>query len=131
MIAALERMGDEWTKCQRRRETRSKGGARHCHRGRGGEVGRGGRDSAWGGGSRKRSEGVARPEFPAGDGVVGQCGLGVLHGQARLGEEFVAAGCWWPGSDESGGRDGMPSLSWPVDRFHPAFLIAIRAGPIV
>ena len=70
VIAALERMGDEWTKCQRRRKTRSKGGARHCHRGRGGEVGRGGRDSAWGGGSRKRSEGVARPEFPAGDGVV-------------------------------------------------------------
>ena len=47
-----------------------KGGAKHCHRGRGGEGVRGGRDSAWGGGSRKRREGVARPEFPADDGVV-------------------------------------------------------------
>ena len=56
--------------CQGRGETRPKGGAKHCHRGRGGEVVRGGRDSAWGGGSRKRREGVARPEFPADDGVV-------------------------------------------------------------
>ena len=32
-----------------------------------GEVVRGGRDSAWGGGCRKRREGVARPEFPAQD----------------------------------------------------------------
>ena len=46
------------TQCQGRRETRPKGGAKHCHRGRGGEVVRGGRDSAWGGGSRKRREGV-------------------------------------------------------------------------
>ena len=30
---------------------------RHCPRGRGGEVVRGGWDSAWGGGSRKRREG--------------------------------------------------------------------------
>ena len=52
--------------CQGRRETRPKGGAKHCHRGRGGEVVRGGRDSAWGGGSRKRREGVARLEFPEG-----------------------------------------------------------------
>ena len=56
--------------CQGRRETRPKGRAKHCHRSRGGEVVRGGRDSAWGGGSRKRREGVARPEFPADDGVV-------------------------------------------------------------
>ena len=56
--------------CQGRRETRPKGGAKHCHRSRGGEVVRGGRDWAWGGGSRKRREGVARPEFPADDGVV-------------------------------------------------------------
>ena len=32
--------------CQGRRETRPKGGAKHCHRDRGGEVVRGGRDSA-------------------------------------------------------------------------------------
>ena len=44
--------------------------SKHCHRSRGGEVVRGGRDWAWGGGSRKRREGVARPEFPADDGVV-------------------------------------------------------------
>ena len=56
--------------CQGRRETRPKGGAKHCHRGRGGEVVRGGRDSAWGGGSRKRREGVARLEFPAQDGAT-------------------------------------------------------------
>ena len=35
--------------CQGRRETRPKGGAKHCHRGRGGEVVREGWDSAWGG----------------------------------------------------------------------------------
>ena len=33
-------------RCQGRRETRPKGGAKHCHRDRGGEVVRGGRDSA-------------------------------------------------------------------------------------
>ena len=32
--------------CQGRREIRPKGGAKHCHRGRGGEVVRGGRDEA-------------------------------------------------------------------------------------
>ena len=47
-----------------------KGGAKHCHRSRVGEVVVGGRDWAWGGGSRKRREGVAGPEFPAEDGVV-------------------------------------------------------------
>ena len=59
-----------WQSCQGRRETRPKGGAKHCHRGRGGEVVRGGRDWAWGGGSRKRREGVARLEFPAEDGAT-------------------------------------------------------------
>ena len=48
----------------------TKGGAKHCHRSRGGEVVRGGRDSAWGGGSRKRREGVARLEIPAEDGAT-------------------------------------------------------------
>ena len=56
--------------CQRRRETRPKGGPKHCHRGRGVEVVRGGRASARGGVSRKRREGVARPEFPAEGGAV-------------------------------------------------------------
>ena len=51
--------------CQGRRETRPKGGAKHCHRGRRGEMVRGGRDEAGGGVSRKRREGVARPQFPA------------------------------------------------------------------
>ena len=41
-----------------------------AHRGRGGEVVRGGQDWAWGGGCRKRREGVARPEFPAQDGAT-------------------------------------------------------------
>ena len=53
-------------RCQGRRETRPKGGAKHCHRGRRGEMVRGGRDEAGGGVSRKRREGVARPQFPAG-----------------------------------------------------------------
>ena len=66
----LRRDAVELPGCQGRRETRPKGGAKHCHRSRGGEVVRGGRDSAWGGGSRKRREGVARPEFPADDDVV-------------------------------------------------------------
>ena len=52
--------------CQGRRETRPKGGAKHCHRGRRGEMVRGGRDEAGGGVSRKRREGVARAQFPAG-----------------------------------------------------------------
>ena len=52
--------------CQGRRETRPKGGAKHCHRGLRGEMVRGGRDEAGGGVSRKRREGVARPQFPAG-----------------------------------------------------------------
>ena len=43
-----------------------KGGAKHCHRGRRGEMVRGGRDEAGGGVSRKRREGVARAQFPAG-----------------------------------------------------------------
>ena len=46
--------------CKGRRETRPKGGAKHCHRGRRGEMVRGGRDEAGGGVSRKRWEGVAR-----------------------------------------------------------------------
>ena len=41
-------------------------GRRHCHRGRRGEMVRGGRDEAGGGVSRKRREGVARAQFPAG-----------------------------------------------------------------
>ena len=52
--------------CQGRRETRPKGGAKHCHRGLRGEMVRGGRDEAGGGVSRKRREGVARAQFPAG-----------------------------------------------------------------
>ena len=52
--------------CQGRRETRPKGGAKHCHRGLRGEMVRGGRDEAGGGVSRKRREGAARAQFPAG-----------------------------------------------------------------
>ena len=52
--------------CQGRRETRPKFGAKHCHRGLRGEMVRGGRDEAGGGVSRKRREGVARAQFPAG-----------------------------------------------------------------
>ena len=57
---------NEALSCQGRRETRPKGGAKHCHRGRRGEMVRGGRDEAGGGVSRKRREGVARAQFPAG-----------------------------------------------------------------
>ena len=52
--------------CQGRRETRPKGGAKHCHRGRRGEMVRGGRDEAGGGVSRKLRSGYALPSFPAG-----------------------------------------------------------------
>ena len=52
--------------CQGRRETRPKGGAKHCRRGRRGEMVRGGRDETGGGVSRKRREGVARAQFPGG-----------------------------------------------------------------
>ena len=42
------------TRCQGRRETRPKGGAKHCHRGRRGEMVRGGRDEALGRPRRSR-----------------------------------------------------------------------------
>ena len=48
-LKALESIGGSASiqeLCQGRRETRPKGGAKHCHRDRGGEVVRGGRDSA-------------------------------------------------------------------------------------
>ena len=54
----------------RAERNQTKGRSKTLHRGRGGEVVRGGRDSAWGGGSRKRREGVARLEFPAEDGAT-------------------------------------------------------------
>ena len=50
--------------------SRPKGEAKYCHRGRGGEVVRDGRDSAWGAWGRNRKEGVARPEFSATDGPL-------------------------------------------------------------
>ena len=45
-VARRSRRPPPASDCQGRRETRPKGGAKHCHRDRGGEVVRGGRDSA-------------------------------------------------------------------------------------
>ena len=59
--------------CQGRREIRPKGGAKHCHRGRRGEVVRGGRDEAGALGDRKLRSGV-RPPCVSGRGQRdGQC----------------------------------------------------------
>ena len=52
-------------KCQGRRETRPKGGAKHCHRGRRGEMVRGGRDEA-GGGVRPETKGGRSPSAVSG-----------------------------------------------------------------
>ena len=58
---ALDQIRSIRTGCQGRRETRPKGGAKHCHRGRGGEVVRGGRDWAWGGTARRSACGDGFP----------------------------------------------------------------------
>ena len=76
--------------CQGRRETRPKGGAKHCHRGLRGEMVRGGRDEAGGGVSRKRREGVARAQFPAG-GDAERSGCSVLFSRAAVVEAEALA----------------------------------------
>ena len=86
--SALSRVKSFW--CQGRRETRPKGGAKHCHRGLRGEMVRGGRDEAGGGVSRKRREGVARAQFPAG-GDAERSGCSVLFSRAAVVEAEALA----------------------------------------